>query len=68
VTEYSLSELQAMPTLCVGQADDLKAETTDTRVWISRCGVEDGEPYPNKVTVERLISGRWETMAEYPAT
>jgi hypothetical protein len=65
-TTYTAEELDAMNTLAIGQADDLKLEDGDTRVWLSRCTVEDGEPYNNKVTVERLIDGRWETVREYP--
>lgn len=28
-------------------------------------GVEDGEPYANKVTVEKCVNGRWVTVREY---
>lgn len=64
---YSLSELESLPTLSTGQADDLKVDTGKARVWLSRCGVEDGEPYANKVTVEKLRDGRWVTVEEYEA-
>lgn len=50
-------EIERMPTLCVGQAADLKIDTGTIRVWISRCGIADGETQP--VQVERLIDGRW---------
>lgn len=56
---YTLAELEALPTLATGQADDLKVETENRRVWLSRCGVEDGEPYPNKATVEKLTGGEY---------
>lgn len=36
-------------------------------VWLSRCTVADGEPYNNKVTVEKLIGGRWEIADTYKA-
>lgn len=78
--KYSLAELEALPTLAVGQVDDLKIETEDTRVWLSRCTVEDGEPYNNKVSIEKLyLSGyrmkgekagtgaRWEVVETYQA-
>jgi len=65
--EYYLSELETMPTLCVGQADNLKIDTGTRRVWLSRCTVADGEPYNNKVTVERLINGCWDTVDQYQA-
>lgn len=64
---YTLKELKALPTLAVGQADDLKMDTGTVRVWLSRCTVEDGEPYDNKVTVECLLNGRWEETETYPA-
>lgn len=49
---YTADELEEMPTLSVGQADDLKVDTGTERVWLSRCTVKDGEPYDRKVTVE----------------
>jgi hypothetical protein len=60
VYDVSLDELEAMPTLTEGQADDLKIDNDDgERIWLSRCTAADGEPWDNKVTVERLIDGRW---------
>ncbi len=65
--DIPLAALEAMPTLSVGQADNLKIDTGDTRVWLSRCTVEDGEPCDNKVTVEGLVDGRWTDTAYYQA-
>ena len=65
--KYSLSELERMGTVCVGQADDLKFDDGRTRVWLSRCTIPDGEPYDNKVTVEELIKGMWKVVDTYPA-
>jgi hypothetical protein len=65
--DYSLEELEKLKTLYVGQCDDLKIDEGDTRVWLSRCTVEDGEPYNNKVSIEKLIKGKWEVVEEYPA-
>ena len=60
IRHYSLARLEALPTLSTGQSDDLKDDDGDgQRVWLSRCGVADGEPYPNKVTIETLEDGRW---------
>lgn len=53
-------ELEALPTLAVGQTADLKVDTGTVRVWLSRCGPEDGETEP--VQVERLVDGRWEEV------
>ena len=65
--KYTLRELQGMKTITQGHTDDLKLKTGNTKVWLSRMTVEDGMPYDNMVTVEKLINGRWETVEEYPA-
>ena len=64
---YTLAELEAMPTLSTGHTDDLKVDTGRTRVWLSRCTVADGEPYNNKVAIERLKGGRWVETSTYQA-
>jgi hypothetical protein len=64
---YSLSEIERIPTIHQGQYDNLKVDTGRVRVWLSRLTVEDGQPYNNQVTVERLTDGRWETVEEYEA-
>lgn len=55
--------LDTMKTLAIGQADDLKHEGDDHdgpfRVWLARCGPEDGETH--RVTVERFDGRRWYT-------
>ena len=45
-------ELEAMPTLAVGQAANLKIDTGTMHMWVSRCGLRDGETQP--IQVERL--------------
>ena len=64
---YTLKELKSLPTLSVGQAEDLKLETANIRVWLSRCKKEDGEPRNNKITVEQYLNGRWVTARAYKA-
>lgn len=70
---YTLSELEAMPTISQGHTDNLKIETeiegVKYRIWLSRMTVEDGMPYNNQVTVEKLnpAPGNWETVEEYQA-
>jgi hypothetical protein len=65
---YTLAELEALPTISQGHTDDLKVEaydidkktkeiTTGTRIWLSRMTKEDGMPYDNQVTVEKLKGG-----------
>lgn len=61
---YTLTELKAMPTIFQGQFDDLKIETEDARIWLSRMTEEDGELCSNKVTVEKLKSGYIATSRE----
>jgi len=65
--KYTLRELQAMETISQGHTDDLKIKTEDTKVWLSRMTIEDGMPYNNMVTVEKLVDGRWVKVEEYPA-
>lgn len=51
------SRLDDLPTKTQGQAADLKIDTGDWRVWLSRCGEEDGEFSP--VQLEQRVNGRW---------
>jgi len=64
---YSKSELDDMPRLSQGQAEDLKVEDevdgTPTRWWLSRMTREDGETHA--IHVEQLIDGRWEMVHKY---
>ena len=64
---YTAKELEGMETLHQGQADDCKIDEDGTRVWLCRCGVADGMPYDNQITIEKydLKSGRWETVETY---
>jgi hypothetical protein len=63
---WRFAELDDLPRLAQGQADDLKVDTgTGTRVWLSRCGVADGEPFENTVTVEQYDGQRWVTAERY---
>ncbi len=62
---YSLDELENMETIESSQADDLKYEDDDTRVWLSRMTRADGAPYNNQVTIEKLVDGRWEIVDTY---
>lgn len=65
---YRLAELEKLPTLCIGQADDLKIDKPGKyRVWLSRCGQEDGEPSSNKVTIEVWENDRWRVVETYEA-
>ena len=59
-------ELRELPTLATGQTCNLKIDTGDVRVWLCRCGIADGMPYDDAVTVEELIGGRWVEVDQYP--
>lgn len=63
----TLHDLQSLPTLAVGQTDDLKFDNGEKRVWLSRMTVADGMPYDNQVTVEILVRGRWVILDQYQA-
>jgi hypothetical protein len=67
VYEIPLDELEALPVLHQGQADDCHIDTGTERVWLSRCGTEDGMPWNNMVTVERYIGGSWIEVEWYEA-
>lgn len=65
--DYTLDYLSSLPTLAVGQADDLKIDDGQMRVWLSRMTVEDGAPTDGMVSIEWNIGGTWMTTEEYPA-
>lgn len=62
---WTAQTLRRRRSLAKSQTCDLKIDTGHVRVWLSRCGVEDGEPYENKVTIECLVDGRWIVTDEY---
>lgn len=66
-TEYTLKQLQGMPTISQAQTSDLKVDHGHIRQWLSRCTTADGEPYDHKVTIEHLNRGRWEVVHTYQA-
>lgn len=70
---YTAAELEDLPTLSVGQADDLKKEDVidgvSYRWWLCRCGTADGMPYDDQVTIEHWgphTDFRWTTLTSYP--
>lgn len=52
---YEASDLEDLPTLCVGQCCSLKIEERNKRVWL--CRVAGG------VTIETYNGTRWEITA-----
>lgn len=67
---FTAEELEDKPTLSVAQADNLKFEDLESeppiRVWLCRCGIADGMPYDNQITVEHCIEGQWTSVDVYP--
>ena len=72
-TQFTLQEIESIPTLIDSQYDDLKInemiEGVKVRVWLSRCRVADGMPYDNQVTVEYVDYDNysWERLTQYEA-
>jgi len=73
---FSARQLEDFDTITIGQADDLKWEGvandgTPMRLWLSRCGTADGEPYERTVTVELYCvpddeeDEQWHNVARY---
>jgi hypothetical protein len=65
---YSLEELESLPTLTEGHMDDLKVDDGEYRVWLSRMTKADGAPYDHRVTIEKLMDGKWTTIETYEPT
>lgn len=69
MNRYSARALRQRPTLAIGQADDLKVveevNGKHYRVWLCRCGIADGMPYNNAVTIEVLTDTGWKTVTQY---
>lgn len=57
---YTLQELKAMPTITQAQDSDLKYQTNDIRIWLSRLTEEDGINADDIIEVEVYINGRWQ--------
>lgn len=59
--------LQDLPVLCVSQACDLHIDRSDFHVWLSRCGLADGEPFEETVYLEEYDEeeGRWKDLAYF---
>ena len=64
---FRLKDLEKLPTLAVGQADDLKIDKGNMRVWLSRMTVADGMPYNNQVNIERYINNSWRITDTFEA-
>lgn len=67
VPHFGLKTLENFETISVGQAADLKYQNVDTRIWLFRTGIEDGEIFNNKVSIERLVDGQWVEAEIYEA-
>lgn len=61
---YRAATLAKRKTLSVSQESDLKIDSTH-RYWLSRCGIEDGTPFPHTVYVEALQGSQWVLVDVY---
>jgi len=57
--------LDDMETMSTAQTCDLKIDRNGFRVWQSRCGLEDGEPFAETVYLEEEWDGRWRDVGYY---
>lgn len=64
---YWLYEFEKLPTIMESHSMNLKIETKSVRVWLSRCTIADGEPYNNRVQIDRLVDGVWKKDYSYQA-
>jgi hypothetical protein len=64
---WDAEELNSEEVLHEGQADNCHVQDSGgkRRLWLSRTGVADGEPFENTVSIEVLIEGKWVTVAKY---
>ena len=65
--DLSADELENMEAIVQGHADDLKIDDGRFKVWLCRCGIEDGMPYDNAVTIETVIEGKYVEVLMYEA-
>lgn len=61
---YTADQLKKMKTIYSGHFGDLKVDTINIRLWSSRMTVADGANSDYGIDVERIVNGRWETVAE----
>ena len=64
IKRYTRAELEALPVLSIGQADDLHVEdrSRGIRIWLSR-----DAPYVVEVE-QRTLESTWVVMDSYPAS
>lgn len=62
---YDAETLDGMDPIHEGQADTCYVDDGEERVWLSRTGVADGEPFENTVSIERYLQRAWVTVCKY---
>jgi hypothetical protein len=61
-------QLEALPVLAQGHVHDLHIDTGIYRVWLSRCSIEDGEPFRNTAYIEiKNANHLWQDLGYYDA-
>lgn len=63
---YTKQQLINMPTLFQGHDSDIKYETDDLRIWVSRMMEVDGMEEDNHIMYEVLINGAWHEVDVLP--
>lgn len=56
--DLRVEDLEALPTISSSQFDDLKIDTGEIRVWLSRMTEEDGHK-GSRISYEKFYRGRW---------
>lgn len=61
----SYDELVELPNICLAQAEDLRYDDGEIRIWTSRMTQADGALFEHTVDVERLLDGTWKLIGRY---
>lgn len=64
---FTLAELSAMPVISTVELDDLRFQSEERRVWLSRRALDQGAEFLNQVTEEAREGDAWVTVERYPA-
>ena len=63
--KFTAKALSALETIRSCQHSDLKIDTGNSRVWLSRCSTLDDAEYDNEIIVEVFRGGLWITVDTY---
>ena len=63
--KFTAKALSALETITEGHMNDLKIDTGNSRIWLSRLTTLDGMPYDNQITIEVMRAGKWVIVDTY---